>query len=70
MSLPNIQNYLIALQIAFDLASSATQEFLQKVGSELPVTSTFANNTHEKLDSEAMETDDQEYVIMLQWPIP
>jgi hypothetical protein len=55
----------MAYQIAFDLEDNATQEFLQKVGSELPVTST-STNTHEKSDSEAMETDDQEYVIMLQ----
>ena len=32
------QDYLIALQIAFDLASSATQEFLHKVRSHLPPT--------------------------------
>ncbi|CAB4395122.1 uncharacterized protein OCT59_026377 [Rhizophagus irregularis] len=51
---------LMAYQIAFDLEDNATQEFLQKVGSELPVTSTITS-THEKSDSEAMETDDQEY---------
>jgi hypothetical protein len=53
----------MAYQIAFDLEDNATQEFLQKVVSELPVSSTFAG-THEKTDGEAMETDDQEYVIM------
>jgi hypothetical protein len=54
----------MAYQIAFDLEDNATQEFLQKVGSELPVASTIAS-THEKSDGEAMETDDQEYVVML-----
>jgi len=53
---------LMAYQIAFDLEDNATQEFLQKVVSELPVSSTFAS-THEKTDGEAMETDDQEYTM-------
>ncbi|CAG8444505.1 8265_t:CDS:10 [Diversispora eburnea] len=47
---------LMAYQIAFDLEESATQEFLHKVVSGLPVV-TFH---HERQDSEAMETDESE----------
>jgi len=39
-------NYLIALQIAFDLASSATQEFLQNVQSHLLIPTTTADQTN------------------------
>ncbi|CAG8526274.1 17299_t:CDS:10 [Acaulospora morrowiae] len=49
---------LMAYQIAFDLEENATQEFLQKVVSELPVTSSLTQN--EKRDAEAMETDEAE----------
>ncbi len=58
----------MAYQIAFDLEDNATQEFLQKIVSELPVSST-STSIHDKQDGEAMETDDQEYVILLQWSI-
>ncbi|CAG8541004.1 10235_t:CDS:10, partial [Funneliformis caledonium] len=51
---------LMAYQIAFDLEDNATQEFLQKVVSDLPAANT---SIHEKPDIEAMETDDQEYSI-------
>ncbi|RIB20457.1 armadillo-type protein [Gigaspora rosea] len=49
---------LMAYQIAFDLEENATQEFLQRVISELPVGSSSAHN--EKQDGEAMETDEAE----------
>ncbi|CAG8688334.1 13834_t:CDS:10, partial [Gigaspora margarita] len=54
---------LMAYQIAFDLEENATQEFLQRVISELPVGSSSAHN--EKQDGEAMETDEVEVVMDL-----
>lgn len=49
----------MAYQIAFDLEESATQEFLQKVSSELPDVASH----QEKRDSEAMETDESEIQV-------